>query len=147
MKKLLAYLPLALALASCTSEQYSSGERIGYITQFSQTGILWKSHEGHLNVTQTGMNTGASFDFSIDNDHEDKAVVKQLLLAADKGTKVKLHYHETFGKNWFKNRGETDHFVDKVEVLAGNPASVAAPAARVIHDTIYVVIDRYSRKK
>ncbi len=146
MKKNLLFLfgwgLLALALTSCTSEQYSSGERIGFITQFSRTGIIWKSHEGHLNVTQTGMNTGASFDFSIDNDHEDPAVVGALLLAADKGTKVKLHYHETYNKNWFSNRGETDHFVDKVEVLAANPDPIMKAAKGTVHDTIYVVIDR-----
>jgi hypothetical protein len=147
MKRLLI-VAATLLLTSCASEQYSSGERIGYITQFSKSGIIWKSHEGHLNVTQTGMNTGASFDFSIDNDHEDPAIVNALLLAADKGSKVKLHYHETFNKNWFDNRGETDHFVDKVEVLTTNPLSPpTATQATGAHDTIYVVIDRRVRGK
>lgn len=145
MKNIIKPLGLAvlgLATTSCASEQYSSGERIGYVTQFSQSGIVWKSHEGHLNVTQTGMNTGASFDFSIDNDHEDSTVIRKLLAAADKGQKVKLHYHETFNKNWWRNRGETDHFVDRVEVLAAGVNPVATPADPSIHDTIYVVIDR-----
>ena len=76
MKKLiLALLTLvSICLTSC-SEDYSNGERIGVITQFSKTGVFYKSHEGHLNVTQTGMNSSVPFDFSIDNDREDENLV------------------------------------------------------------------------
>lgn len=154
MKKLfilsLALLTSLISLTSC-SENYSNGERIGVITQFSQSGILFKSHEGHLNVTQTGMNSSVPFDFSIDNDREDPLVVATLDSAAQYGWKVKLIYHETLGKNWFHNRGETSHFVTKVEVLEknfgnnfngnGNSNNNNNIHGRVI-DTIYVVIDR-----
>jgi len=78
MKRVLTILSLsALVLTSC-SENYSNGERIGVITQFSKTGVVWKSHEGHLNVTQTGMNSSVPFDFSIDNDNEDPSLVKMI---------------------------------------------------------------------
>lgn len=137
-----------LFLTSC-SENYSNGERIGVITQFSKTGVIWKSHEGHLNVTQTGMNSSVPFDFSIDNDNEQAEVVNTLDSAAEHGWKVKLVYHETFGKNWFSNRGETDHFVNKVEILEknfgnvfnGKQNEISKPiiTGKVI-DTIYVVI-------
>jgi hypothetical protein len=40
--------------------------------------------------------------------------------AATYGWKVKIKYHETFGKNWFSNRGETNYFVNEVEVLDKN---------------------------
>ncbi|RYY28605.1 MAG: hypothetical protein EOP41_03130 [Sphingobacteriaceae bacterium] len=140
---------IAFTLASC-SENYSNGERIGVITQFSNTGLIWKSHEGHLNVTQTGMNSSVPFDFSVDRDNEDPTVIKMLDSAADKGWKVKLIYHETAGKNWFQNRGKTDHFVNKVEVLDRNMATLFSNqqnATGHIIDTVYVVIDKAELKK
>jgi hypothetical protein len=50
------------------------------------------------------------------------------------------------GFNWFGNRGETNHFINKVEVLEKNFANNFTKGepkvtGRVI-DTIYVVIDR-----
>lgn len=148
MKKylLIVIAASAMILTSC-SENYSNGERIGVITQFSETGLVWKSWEGHLNVTQTGMNSSVPFDFSIDNDMPDQLVINTLDSAAQHGWKVKLVYHETAGKNWFSNRGETNHFVTKVEVLeknfgnAFNGNQEPKVTGRVI-DTIYVVIDR-----
>jgi hypothetical protein len=119
MKKILAVLLSLVLLTSC-SENYSNGERIGVVTQFSKTGVVWKSNEGHLNVTQTGMNSSVPFDFSIDNDNESEELIKKIDSAAQFGWKVKLVYHETFGKNWFNNRGETDHFVTDCQVLEKN---------------------------
>ena len=127
------------------SENYSVGERIGVITQFSETGLVWKSWEGHLNVTQTGMNSSVPFDFSIDNDHPNKNVIKTLDSAAQFGWKVKLVYHETFGKNWFSNRGETNHFITNVDVLEKNFGNAfngdSQKTTGKVIDTIYVVID------
>lgn len=148
MKKITNYalcIFTSLTVLSSCSENYSNGERIGVITQFSETGLIWKSWEGHLNVTQTGMNSSVPFDFSIDNDQPDEKIIKTLDSAAQYGWKVKLVYHETAGKNWFKNRGETSHFITKVEVLeknfgnAFNGNSQQKNIGRVI-DTIYVVI-------
>lgn len=139
-----------LTLSSC-NENYSNGERIGMVTQFSKTGNFYKSWEGHLNVTQTGMNSSVPFDFSIDNDTEPTGVVKTIDSAAQYGWKVKLIYHEVMGKNWLNNRGDTDHFVTKAEVLDRNPMAhnfgqeipgSGSTAPRKIPDTIYVVIDR-----
>lgn len=139
-------LPLMVMLFTSCSENYSNGERIGLVTQFSKTGITWKSWEGHLNMTQTGMNSSTPFDFSIDNDNEDPLIVKALDSAATLGWKVKITYHETMGYNWFKNRGNTDHFVTNVEVLDKNPVGHVLgtdksnnQTGRVV-DTIYVVI-------
>jgi len=145
MKKFLLLLISAIVLTSC-SENYANGERIGVVTQFSKSGIIYKSHEGHLNVTQTGMNSSVPFDFSIDNDNEDPKLVATIDSAAQYGWKVKLVYHETKGKNWFHNRGETSHFIEKCEVLeknfgnAFNGKSENNTSGKVI-DTIYVVID------
>ncbi len=143
IKNLTLTLLSLLILSSC-SENYSNGERIGVVTQFSSTGMIYKSWEGHLNVTQTGMNSSIPFDFSIDNDRPDQSVINILDSAAQNGWKVKIIYHETMGWNWLDNRGETNHFVSKVEVLEknfGNAFNGKEPklSGRVI-DTIYVVI-------
>lgn len=119
--KISLILVIFTILFSACSENYSNGERIGLITQFSRTGIVWKSWEGQLHVTQTGMNsTMKDFDFSIDNDHQVDSIVNEIDSAAQHGWKVKLTYHETQGWNWFNNRGETDHFITAVEVLDKN---------------------------
>jgi hypothetical protein len=158
IKFIVASILAAFLMTSC-SENYSNGERIGLVTQFSQTGILWKSWEGHLNMTQSGMNSSLPFDFSIDNDNEDPSVISKIDSAANFGWKVKIVYHETAGYNWFANRGETNHFVTSVEILDKNPIATALggggttqnntnskncdckTTGKVI-DTIYVIIDK-----
>jgi hypothetical protein len=146
-KKLITLIIPLFALMSC-SENYSNGERIGLVTQFSKKGMLWKTHEGHLNITQTGMNSADGFDFSIDRDNEDPTIVSLLDSAASFGWKVKLIYHQTFGKNWLSNRGETNHFIDSVIVVDKsfsnhntnqNQMSNGNTSGKVV-DTIYVVI-------
>jgi len=154
MKKTFYFFIASLLLLVSCSENYSNGERIGFVTKFSSKGYFWKSWEGELNITQTGMNTSSTFDFSVDNDREDPAVVAKLDSAANLGWKVKLIYHETFGKNWFQNRGETDHFIKDVVILDRNPLNPFAEHSKQdeqigkILDTIYVVIvGRSSEKK
>ena len=145
MRKLIIGLTalFTICLTSC-SENYSNGERIGVITQFSNSVVMFKSHEGHLNVTQTGMNSSVPFDFSIDNDHEDENLIKTIDSAAQYGWKVKLVYHETFGKNLLSNRGDTDHFISKCEVLEKNFGNAfngkSNQVTGKVIDTIYVVI-------
>jgi hypothetical protein len=151
MKKvmLVAIVSALLMLQSC-SENYSNGERIGLVTKFSRSGVMYKSWEGELHITQTGMNsTMNDFEFSIDNDHEDQTIINQIDSAAQHGWKVKLTYHETVGKNWFSNRGSTDHFITGVEVLDKNMSMSQQFGQRndsSIHghviDTIYVIIDK-----
>jgi hypothetical protein len=136
-------LVATITMTSCT-ENYSNGERIGMITKFSEKGLIWSSWEGTLNTTQTGMNSAEPFEFSVDNDVNDPVVIATLDSAATQGWKVKIKYHQTFGKNWFSNRGETNHFVKSVEVLDRDPmGSVFGnnnnPGGKVV-DTVYVVI-------
>lgn len=143
----------AISMTSCT-ENYSNGERIGMITKFSEKGLVWSSWEGTLNTTQTGMNSAEPFEFSVDNDVNDPVVIATLDSAATQGWKVKIKYHQTFGKNWFSNRGETNHFVKSVEVLDRNPignlfggdskskSDCDCKSSGKVIDTIYVVIDR-----
>lgn len=152
MKKIVLSVLTAFMLTSCT-ENYSNGERIGMITQFSKTGLIFKTHEGHLNLTQTGMNSSSSrpFDFSVDRENEDPNVVSKLDSAATYGWKVKIVYHEVSGKNVLGTRGETNHFVNSVDVLDRNPIGsilggsnkeCGCKTTGKVIDTIYVVIDK-----
>ena len=144
MKYIIVLLFFALFATSC-SEKYSNGERIGLITQFSRSGVIFKTWEGHLNMTQTGMNSSQPFDFSIDRDMEDQKTISMLDSAATLGWKVKLRYHQTIGYNWFSNRGETNHFITTVEILDKNPVgnlfgTKDTHTSGHVIDTIYVVI-------
>ncbi len=143
-------LLLMVMLFSGCSENYSNGERIGMIQKFSKSGVIYKSWEGDLHVTQTGMSSNTDFSFSLDNDNEPEGLAAKIDSAAQHGWLVKLTYHETVGKNWFSNRGSTDHFVTKMQLLNKNPMQTAfsgnkQDSMRVkgkTIDTIYVVILR-----
>ena len=81
-----------------------------------------------------------------DNDNEDEQLVKAIDSAANLGWKVKLTYHQTFGFNWFSNRGETNYFIDSLIILdrgfgshSTNGVSKESNSGKII-DTIYVVI-------
>jgi hypothetical protein len=138
-------------MAIYSTETYSEGERIGYITKFSNKGRFWKSWEGELNLTQTGMNTSSTFQFSIDNDDPQKEVIAMIDSAANLGWKIKLNYHETSFKNWFQNRGETNHFIRKLVILDRHPFGSSPfgnqPQLGRVVDTIYVVIDKNELRK
>lgn len=154
----LLVISIIVLLSSCT-ENYSTGERVGMITRFSQKGLVYPSWEGSLNTTQTGMNSAEPFEFSVDNDREDPVDISLLDSAATEGWKVKIRYHETMGKNWFSNRGMTDYFVTEVVVLDRDPVGSVfgnrkqgetvtheeSPQCKCqgkVVDTIYVVIDK-----
>ncbi len=139
---------LAMSLSGC-KENYSNGEKVGNLIEFTSKGVIWDSWEGCLNMTQTGMNTsGEPFSFSFDNDRDDQDSLVNLMKQAQvEGWKLKVRYHEVWGfKNLFCNRGETDYFVDEVTVLDRNFANPlrnvqSLRGGRVV-DTVYVVIDK-----
>ena len=145
-KLLLAFL--ALTLASC-KENYSQGEKVGNLIEFTKKGVVWETWEGSLHMRQTGMNTsGAPFYFSFDKDRNDQDSLIALMKQAQvEGWKLKIRYHEVWGfVNVLGNRGETDYFVDDVTVLDkdfANPLKRmgAKEGGRVV-DTVFVVIDK-----
>lgn len=147
--KTFIFLFLSLFLFAGCKEHYSDGERVGTITKFSKAGVIWDSWDGLLNVTQTGMNSsGDPFVFSFDNDRDDQqALIDTILRAQVEGWKVKIKYHQVWGlKNLFKNRGESNYFVDDIEILDrnfSNPLNkrLQSESGRVV-DTIWVVIDK-----
>lgn len=149
MKKILL-LALSLCLLHSCKEHYSDGERVGTVTKFSQAGVFWDSWDGLLNITQTGMNSsGEPFSFSLDNDRDDQqALIDTLMRAQVEGWKVKLKYHQVWGlKNFFHNRGESDYFIDGIEILDrdfSNPLKnrMGGDRGGKVVDTIWVVVDK-----
>ena len=148
MKKILLFLiaVMGLTLTFC-KEHFSDGERVGTVTKFSKAGVFWDSWDGLLNVTQTGMNSsGEPFTFSIDNDRDDQQkLIDTLVKAQVEGWKVKIKYHQVWGfKNIFKNRGESDYFVDDVIILDKNFSKIGdivkGTNKTAPHDTLYVKI-------
>ena len=156
MKRLTLFIFVAciITLLSGCKENYSNGEKVGNLIEFTKKGVIWDSWEGRLNLTQTGMNTsGEPFSFSFDNDRNDQdSLIKLMQKAQVEGWKIKIRYHEVWGfKNVLSKRGETDYFVDGVTVLDKDFANVSkrfggADRGHVI-DTVYVVIDKNELKK
>ena len=152
MKKLILFLSVVTLFLSFCSNSYSNGERIGTVNKLSKKGLVFDSWEGHLNLTQTGMTSTDGWDFSIDNDHEPEGLITSLDSAANCGWKVKLTYTEVSGFNWFSNRGETDYFVSKMEILDRDftdPLHLRNEPSTQGHiiDTIYVIMVDKSQLK
>jgi len=129
---LIAMFATLMTFSSCT-ENYSNGTRIGTVNKFSRSGLLSKSWEGHLNITQTGMTSTTGFDFSIDNDLEPSGLVKTIDSAMNYGWKVELVYHQVHGFNWFGNRGNTDYFISSCNVVDRNFTSNFGGTKNVIN--------------
>lgn len=151
---LFIFVACMMTLLSGCKENYSNGEKVGNLIEFTRKGVIWDSWEGRLNLTQTGMNTsGEPFSFSFDNDRNDQdSLIKLMQKAQVEGWKIKIRYHEVWGlKNMFSNRGETDYFVDGVTVLDKDFVNVSKrftgdDRGHVI-DTVYVVIDKNELKR
>ncbi|MBQ7421761.1 MAG: hypothetical protein IJV27_06465 [Prevotella sp.] len=149
----LRIMAFAIAISAFTSckEHYSDGEKVGTLIEFANSGLVWDSWDGRLNLTQTGMNTaGEPFEFSFDNDRTDQEqLIKLLQQAQVEGWKIKLKYHRVQGYNWFENRGRFDYFVDDVAVLDKDFANIMRNSQGHGHvvDTIYVVIDKSEIRK
>ena len=143
---------VSMLLVAC-SENYSRGEKVGTVIEFAQSGLIWDSWDGRLNLTQTGMNTaGEPFTFSLDNDRKDQQHLVDLLYQAQiEGWKIKIKYHKVMGWNWFGNRGRSDYFVDDVTILDkdfANPLKhMSADRQGHVVDTIFVVIDKSELRK
>jgi hypothetical protein len=152
MKKIILISLVSLVLLSMSSckERFSDGERVGTVTKFSKAGVIWDSWDGMLNITQTGMNSsGDPFEFSFDNDRSDQgALIDTMIVAQREGWKIKIKYHQVWGaKNVCNNRGESDYFVDSIEILDRNfadPLNRKAVEKAVLgskDNPIHVVID------
>jgi len=100
---------------------YSEGERAGVLQKFSKRGWVCKTHEGELAMYVVGGVAPQIWHFSV----RDDTVVDQLHAAV--GQQVRLRYSEHRGlpTNCF---GETDYFVESVEIVGSPPYEITAPA-------------------
>jgi hypothetical protein len=97
---------------------YSEGERAGVLQKFSKRGWICKTYEGELAMYVVGGVAPQIWHFSV----RDGAIVEQLHAAV--GQQVRLHYSEHRGlpTTCF---GETDYFVDGLEVVDAPPPPAA----------------------
>ena len=100
---------------------YSAGERAGVLQKFSKRGWICKTYEGELAMYIVGGVAPQIWDFSV----RDEATAAALTKAV--GRRVRLHYTEHPGlpTSCF---GETDYFVDEVEIVGPPPLEYAPPA-------------------
>jgi hypothetical protein len=100
---------------------YSDGDRAGVLQKFSKRGWICKTWEGEIAMYVVGGVAPQIWEFSV----RDDAVAAQLQAAV--GQQVRLHYSEHRGlpTNCF---GETDYFVNRVEVVGPPPFLQPRPA-------------------
>jgi hypothetical protein len=106
----------ALYVWGTLSWSYSEGERAGYLQKLSRKGWLCKTWEGEILLSSMPGAIPERFAFTV----RDPAVVKQLQSAM--GQRVQISYEQHKGVPttcW----GETEYFVDKVQV-GGGPTQV-----------------------
>ena len=96
---------------------YSEGERAGVLQKFSKRGWVCKTNEGELAMYVVGGVAPQIWNFSV----RDGAVVEQLHKAVGQQVRLRYSEHKGLPTTCF---GETDYFVDSVEVVAA-PAPVA----------------------
>jgi hypothetical protein len=115
IKVLLVMLVLGAFVLWTCSWTYSEGTRAGQLIKFSEKGVIFKTHEGELNLG--GLRTGNANDglegnlwkFSVLDD----SVVADLVDA--EGKRVKLDYKERYkAMPW---QGDTNYFIVSVEII------------------------------
>ena len=84
---------------------YSDGYRSGQLVKISRRGVVFKTFEGTLNLSPSGMMT--PWDFSVKNGE-----TAQQLENLD-GKLVKVHYVQRYQKFFWQ--GDTEYIVDGVE--------------------------------
>lgn len=117
MKKFLAILVLLIVGVVCffVFANFSEGVRSGVLMKLSKRGIIFKTHEGQLNIggfDQTS-DVGVSnvWEFSV----RDENVLQELNNAMDNSKRVKLFYKEKYiTLPWW---GDTKYFVYDVDEL------------------------------
>ncbi len=95
---------------------YESGVLAGKVLRITEKGVIFKTHEGKINLESFGALKGANpiaetFDFSVENSEVD--VIKQLQEVALTGERVNLKFEKRYMAFFW--RGDTKYFVTEVE--------------------------------
>jgi len=108
------FLPVQMVTGGLIDD-YSYGTRTGYITKLSESGVIWKTWDGEL---QLGSGTMASlqkpFSFSV----TDEDIQKSIMTVIDEGSRVTLTYKQWFILNY--KQGKTSYIVTDIEVQLVN---------------------------
>ena len=99
---------------------YSEGERAGVLQKFAKRGWICKTREGELAMYVVGGVAPQIWNFSV----RDPKVVEELFAAVGKQVRLRYSEHRGLPTNCF---GETDYFVEHVEVVGAPPALVPQP--------------------
>ncbi|MGF1532376.1 MAG: hypothetical protein ACFCUI_01630 [Bernardetiaceae bacterium] len=96
---------------------FSEGTRSGIVQKISKKGVVFKTHEGQMDIgglraTADGKMTSV-FDFSVEGNQ--RQLLDMLEEVSATGERVTIHYEEKFFK--FPWRGDTKYLVVKVERL------------------------------
>jgi hypothetical protein len=133
LKKYLIRIALVLGVllfaagAFFTFVPFSEGMRAGQVIKLSKKGVLFKTHEGELNLmmmpatNNMGTMTPNVWAFSVKN----KEVADKILKASATGERLELYYKEQYYK--FPWQGDTKYFVYKVETAAA-PVNQTTPS-------------------
>ena len=103
-----------LALWAC-SWTFSEGTRAGQLIKISKKGIVFKTHEGELNMG--GLRVGSSNDGLEGNLWQFSVLDETVLekLEASEGKRVKLSYKERFkAMPW---QGDTNYYIVDVDLI------------------------------
>jgi hypothetical protein len=95
---------------------YESGVLAGKVLRITEKGVIFKTHEGKINLESFGALKGANpiaetFDFSVENSEVE--VIKQLQEVALTGERVNLKFEKRYMAFFW--RGDTKYFVTEVE--------------------------------
>ncbi len=145
--KIILFVFLALVIGVLyylSAGHYSSGERAGTISKFSDRGFVFKTWEGMLNEGGYADGTGAmnrkEWDFSVSASNDSS--IAKLQNALRTGERITIKYEEKFFQ--FPWNGDSKYFVKDV-LFIGSPSVAPTPAASAVQriDTIrkVVVID------
>lgn len=115
---------LTAMMAACTTYEeaevegfYSTGDRVGYVTKFSQKGLRkqCKTWEGELAmdnfVVDSDGGTSNTFPFTV----RDTSLIQDIQDAMRSGNRVNLHYNQVAFPNLCQT--ESGYFVAGVEVV------------------------------
>ena len=127
MKKAIGILALGLLLLAgytwvALHWSFSTGERAGYVQKFSRRGWLCKTWEGEMALVSMPGTVAEKFYFSV----PDEAVARAINDSV--GRRVSLSYRQHIGipTSCF---GDTQYFVEGVQVIAGDDFDQLAPGA------------------
>lgn len=101
------FLVACLGYFGYSQLSYSDGYRSGQLVKISRRGVLFKTHEGTLNLSPNGMMT--AWEFSVKNAEISKK------LQDFEGKQVQVHYLQRY--QVFFWQGETEYIVDGVELV------------------------------